>query len=167
MVRVSDFTPPPGETRAMVGYHAGVMYVAPLGTECLPPAEPWTRVGGASVRWDRDEELRRATRTTRVLEDVAAHRREQDARYGEVNKTLVDGTGPEVQWLLPLSFTRASVVEKMLRGEYDSHERPTWMHLVREEVAEAFQESDPVRLREELIQVAALCVSWVEQIDAR
>ena len=41
------------------------------------------------------------------------------------------------------------------------------MHLVREEVAEAFAESDPARLREELIQVAALAVSWVEKIDAR
>jgi hypothetical protein len=114
---------------------------------------------------ERDAQLQ--NRTTRVLEDVAAHRREQDARYGHINPTLEDGTGPDVQWLLPLAFARATVAEKMLRGEYDSHERPTWMHLVREEVAEAFQESDPARLREELIQVAALCVSWVEQIDAR
>jgi hypothetical protein len=39
--------------------------------------------------------------------------------------------------------------------------------LVREEVAEVFQETDPVKLREELVQVAALAVSWIEKIDAR
>ena len=41
------------------------------------------------------------------------------------------------------------------------------MHLLREEIAEVFVESDADRLREELIQVAALAVSWVEKIDAR
>jgi hypothetical protein len=111
---------------------------------------------------DLDAEIR----TKRVLEEVGLHRSEQRARYG-TNDDLVDGTGPQVQWLLPIAFHRAAVTEKMLRGEYEQHERPTWMHLVREEVAEAFMESDPARLREELIQVAALCVSWVETLDAR
>jgi hypothetical protein len=35
---------------------------------------------------------------------------------------------------------------------------------VREEVAEAFQEADGPALVDELIQVAALCVSWVERL---
>lgn len=35
------------------------------------------------------------------------------------------------------------------------------------EVAEAFAEEDPARLRAELIQVAAVAVQWVEAIDAR
>lgn len=106
----------------------------------------------------------------KVLEDVAAERQRQVARYGH-NTALHDGTGPEVAWLSPLSWVSAAGVEREFRGDYERHEAlagdPTWMHLIREEVSEAFQETDPSRLRAELVQVAALCVSWVEKIDKR
>ena len=110
----------------------------------------------------------RAAETARVLADVGAHRAEQRARYGD-NADLPDGTGPEVAWLRPVSLAGAELVEERFRDDYNSHGvvAPSWMHLVREEVAEAFQESDPVRLRAELVQVAALCVSWCETLDAR
>jgi hypothetical protein len=114
--------------------------------------------------------------TYRVLQEVEKHRAVQVARYGS-NDGLKDGTGPGVRWLRPLYFGPATGIEYELRAEYESHgQNPssaptsddiTWMHLVREEVAEAFQENDPVRLRDELIQVAALCVSWIEKIDTR
>jgi hypothetical protein len=42
-----------------------------------------------------------------------------------------------------------------------------WLHILREEVAEAFAESDPAKLRAELVQVAAVAVNWVEAIDRR
>ena len=111
-------------------------------------------------------------RTALVLADVAEHRAEQRARYGD-NADLADGTGPGVRWLhtFPVMScnSTAELIEVRLRQEYESHGEvaPSWMHLVREEVAEAFQESDPVRLRAELVQVAALCVSWCETLDAR
>ena len=109
-------------------------------------------------------------RTELVLADVRAHRAEQRARYGD-NADLLDGTGPDVRWLdtFPSFSSRstAELIEVRLRQEYDSQPKPDWMRLVREEVAEAFMESDPVRLREELVQVAALCVSWMETLDAR
>jgi hypothetical protein len=108
----------------------------------------------------------RQLRTEKVLSDVADHRLVQFATYGD-NAGLEDGTGPEERWLYPLTSYSSPAIEDILRDEYNKHDVPTWMHLVREEVAEAFQESDPVRLREELIQVAALCVSWVEKLDAR
>jgi hypothetical protein len=43
----------------------------------------------------------------------------------------------------------------------------TWRDILWEEVAEAFAETDPERLREELIQVAAVAVNWVNCIDRR
>lgn len=42
-----------------------------------------------------------------------------------------------------------------------------WLHILREEVAEAFAETDPVALRGELVQVAAVAVAWAEAIDRR
>jgi hypothetical protein len=105
--------------------------------------------------------------TVNVLSDVRAERARQFARYG-TNEDLLDGTGPEVEWF---RFYPAHRVERILRDQYEAHERefgkPTFRHLVAEEIAEAFQENSPKRLREELLQVAALAVSWIEKIDAR
>jgi hypothetical protein len=36
-----------------------------------------------------------------------------------------------------------------------------------EEVWEAFAESDPAKLRAELVQVAAVAFRWIEALDAR
>lgn len=108
--------------------------------------------------------------TEEVLADVLAERRRQVARYGH-NEALEDGTGPDVAWLAPVSHLGASLVEAEFRSFYEDHEEshgePTWSLLVREELAEAFAESDPERLEAELLQVAALCVSWVETLRRR
>jgi hypothetical protein len=110
--------------------------------------------------------------TIAVLEDIFDHRVEQEARYGHLNDLLEDGTGPEAVWF-PIydAALPAKEIQEALREDYeifeDEHQLPTWMHLVREEIAEAFQESDQDRLEEELIQVAALCTSWVERIRKR
>lgn len=105
-----------------------------------------------------------------VIALVMQERHRQFERYG-LNEMMEDGTGPETRWLLPFTSESATVIEYELRADYEDFEEetglPTWVHLVREEVAEAFKESDPERLTEELIQVAALCVSWVERIRAR
>jgi len=46
-------------------------------------------------------------------------------------------------------------------------EPATWEMILLEEVWEALAETDPVKLRAELIQVAAVAVAWVEDIDSR
>jgi hypothetical protein len=43
----------------------------------------------------------------------------------------------------------------------------TWKHILREEFLEAMAEEDPEQLREELVQVAAVAVAWIEAIDRR
>lgn len=108
--------------------------------------------------------------TINVLDEVFEERKRQVARYG-FNETLEDGVGPDAKWAHPLTALPATEIESDFRIEYEQHERttglPTWMHLVREEIAEAFMESDPEKLQAELLQVAALCVSWVEVIRSR
>lgn len=108
-------------------------------------------------------------RARAILDLVFDERQSQEARYGETSQKLEDGTGPEVRWLGPYTGDSAFEIQEKLRGDYEDYEEetgaPTWVHLVREEVAEAFLEVDPARLAEELIQVAALCVSWVERLE--
>lgn len=118
-------------------------------------------------------------KTLHVLDGVFRHRIEQVAQYGlQRRKTsdsdpdgplLADGTGPDVEWLGDGRTARH--IEEDLRAQYDARGRtgrlPSWMELLREEVAEAFCESDPKRLRDELEQVAALAVAWIEDIETR
>lgn len=108
----------------------------------------------------------------RVLGDIAMERHRQIKRYG-LNRENPDGTGPRTAWLLPLAPESAAEIQKVFRQDYEDWEEEggngpvTWVHLIREEIAEAFQETDPDRLRAELIQVAALCVSWIQNLDHR
>lgn len=101
-----------------------------------------------------------------VLRAVVAERERQVAQYG-LNSELEDGTGPDETWVQPLDYSPATVVQKRFRKDYEGFIQPTWARLVREEVAEAFEQDDPQRLEEELIQVAALCISWVETLRYR
>ncbi|HEX2142998.1 MAG TPA: hypothetical protein VHG10_00680 [Glycomyces sp.] len=93
-----------------------------------------------------------------VLDEVAAERARIDAKWGEQNHP--DGTGdyPEI--------IEADVAKMVCQDAADDG-RLDWLHILREEVAEAFAESDPTKLRAELIQVAAVAVAWVEAIDRR
>lgn len=109
----------------------------------------------------------------KVMELVVAERARQVTQYGH-NDDLEDGTGQDSE-VLPSSVYGGELTgetfEEVCRLDYEFYERlhgkPTWMHLIREEIAEAFQESDPIRLEEELVQVAALCVSWIETLHKR
>ena len=93
-----------------------------------------------------------------ALADVADERNRQDARWGEQNHP--DGTGGAVSEALAdmakADYERAAATGAM-----------TWELVLWEEVAEALAETDPARLREELIQVAAVAVAWAECIDRR
>lgn len=111
-------------------------------------------------------------RTRDVLDLVYLERKAQEARYGKTNDELRSGTGPGTAWLLPYTFDDAKHIQQQLRYDYEDWEDdgeilPTWLHLVREEVAEAFELPEGPELIEELIQVAALCVSWVERLQER
>jgi hypothetical protein len=93
-----------------------------------------------------------------VLADVAAERAAQDAQWGM--QRLPDGTGGE----------RAAAESDAARCETETAAMEgglTWRHVLAEEVLEAFAESDPGRLRAELIQVAAVAVKWAQALDRR
>lgn len=107
-----------------------------------------------------------------VIIDLVRRREAQEERYGHLNDLLVDGTGPDVQWLPAGVEFNAQQIQQWFRRDYEAQfdeeaRLPSWMHLVREEIAEAFEQSDPERLEDELLDVAALCVSWIERLRKR
>lgn len=103
-----------------------------------------------------------------VLGLVNQERDRQVARYGR-NDTLAYGFGSTVSayhWLKPYSDEEPEQICEAFRQDYEkhvqSHGAPSWMHLIREEVAELFETQDTKSAIEEAVQVAALCVSLVE-----
>lgn len=95
--------------------------------------------------------------TRRVLGDVAAERRRQDAKWGP--QAHPDGTGD--QYRSRADVARAACNFAAATGEL------TWAHIFEEEVSEALAESDPVKLRAELVQAAAVAAAWIEELDRR
>jgi len=96
--------------------------------------------------------------TEGVLQEVCDERDEQDDKWGEQNHP--DGTGGE-------RAKAAADTCRKARQRAFSDEDGTWLHILGEEVAEAFAEADPEKLRVELVQVAAVAVAWIEAIDRR
>ena len=94
--------------------------------------------------------------TESVLMDVLAERRRQSQLHGV--QTLPDGTGD------PASRITRDVAQ-MLCDKATASGRLTWRDILREEVMEAFAESERDKLRVELVQIAAVAVQWVEAID--
>ena len=106
----------------------------------------------------------------RVLDLIRQERIRQIDKYGR-NEDLMLGFGSSVSaypWLAPYSGDDSSEVEFNLRRDYEAYEakhgKPTWMHLIREEVAELFDTRIYQHTLEEAVQVAALCVSLCEQL---
>lgn len=107
-----------------------------------------------------------------MLNLIREERSHQTEKYGH-NEDLLLGFGSSVSatpWLSPYNHAGAKDVEAAFRADYehysDVHGQPTWMHLIREEVAELFATRDYRHTVEEAIQVAALCVSLCELLIA-
>ena len=110
--------------------------------------------------------------TVAVLAEVGIERARQQAKHGD-QTDLPDGTGPllkiDVGWTHPtaeyLAKRMTDRTNAASRNEGDG--TVTFEQILTEEWAEAIAESDPARLRAELVQVAAVAVQWIEAIDGR
>jgi len=95
--------------------------------------------------------------TNAVLAEVLDERRKQHEKWGQQDHP--DGTDRDL----------AGVAESFRRFCDAAAEDGsiTFRHILAEETAEAYAETDPDSLRAELIQVAAVAVAWIEAIDRR
>ena len=107
--------------------------------------------------------------TIAVLERVFGERVRQRSLHGEAMKDLPDGVGPDESWTAPLAgewILDAEAVQRVFRQDYEEASQRgelTRMHIVREEISEAFEcDPDSPEFVEEILQVAALCVQWAE-----
>lgn len=94
----------------------------------------------------------------RILSDVIYERQRQHARWGR--QSHPDGTGG-MSAVLAREAAQRECDDLTVSGLL------TWRAILAEEVAEAFAEVDQDRLREELVQIAAVAVQWIEALDRR
>jgi hypothetical protein len=103
------------------------------------------------------EEAEVISDTARQLVLVHGERIRQDAKWGL--QAHPDGTG---EWhVQSADHFRMICDAQAARGEV------TWTDILLEEVYEALSETDPEKLAEELRQVAAVAVNWLEAIHRR
>lgn len=125
---------------------------------CTGPSLWRTVAEGALAACDEAARLRAENTAQGVLGEIAAEQTAQFAKFGEQNHP--DGTG---------YWPRAMEAEQA-RDDCQTaakHGYLDWRLILREEVAEAFAEKDPVALRAELVQVAAVAATWIEALDRR
>lgn len=106
--------------------------------------------------------------TSLVMSEVAAERARQDEKWGEQNHP--NATGPLVTWASDFRNEPAKKLAELATQRcqtYFADGHGAWIDIALEEVAEAFAEQDPAKLRTELIQCAAVFVAWIEAIDRR
>lgn len=97
-------------------------------------------------------------RTEEALSNVGEEREAQFVKWGPQHHP--DGTGG----------SGAAFQRDLARNTCDraaAEGRVTWALILHEEFMEAMAEADIAMLRKELVQVAAVAVAWVEDIDSR
>ena len=95
-----------------------------------------------------------------ILQEVSAERDRQEAKWGPQDWPIMKSAGCPAYKLMAESF-RSLCDRAAMSGLLE------FRHILDEEVAEVYAESDPIRQREELVQVAAVAVQMIEVIDRR
>ena len=93
-----------------------------------------------------------------ALTDVSRERVRQVQKWGV--QTRPDGTSADL-------YEEMAYDAKQLTDSRAADGSLTWVEILDEEVLEAFAEEDPDKLRTELVQVAAVALSWVEDLDRK
>ena len=102
--------------------------------------------------------------TPAVLDEVAAERVKQEAKWGQQNhpsfsKSIDDIHRADFYGIVADDIARQAC-EEAFQGD-----RGSYAHIFMEEAAEAICATTIADLRTELIQVAAVAVAWIESID--
>lgn len=106
------------------------------------------------------------SRVLSIVAEIVGERARQDEKWGEPHD-VPNGTGPSVTFPGGDTFRELrDEIQAIVNGAAAfGGSRMSWVLL--EEVFEALTEDDDKKLREELIQVAAVAAKWVQIIDAR
>lgn len=101
------------------------------------------------------------TGTFKVLDAIYDERIRQDAKWGKQRE--IKNAIPGYAYAINGADYYKSIEQRRAKDH-----QSTWIDIILEEVAEAIDEAkagDTAALRKELVQVAAVAVNWVENLD--
>lgn len=98
-----------------------------------------------------------------IYDEIIAERGRQDAKWGEQNHESVPNDDDVREYWVSKEQTAKLICSAKLGGEGAL----TFQDIAFEEFAEVCAAPDDVARREELVQLAAVCVQWIEAIDRR
>ncbi len=103
-----------------------------------------------------------------ILDDVAMEREQQNKKWGLQSHPDVHPNTSDPYDAFYYAGIRSATTAKAM-CDYDARNKNTnWAAILVEEVAEAIEEGalkNKEHLRAELVQVAAVAVAWIENID--
>ncbi len=110
--------------------------------------------------------------TVDVLTYVLEERKRQDAQWGEQNHPdLLPRCAADDPTYVAELYKIPTAAEAKDACDIDARmERTNWTAIAVEELAEVVEQAalgDRAKTREELVQLAAVCVAWIEAIDRR
>lgn len=146
---------------------AAIAALAGVVATLLPAEADAVEKVGSALRGDPKDMARGfelAAKLSRVLLDVQYERHRQEAKFPDQH--LPDGTGPTTRVWGRRAEERANMARRLV-DEHVAAGALTWHDVLDEEYLEALAEDDPIALRAELVQVAAVAVRWIEDIDRR
>jgi len=95
----------------------------------------------------------------RIIRDVRVERFAQLEKWGDQHHP--DGTDPG-------QFTEAAQTAQAANAQYAESGLLSWSHIMLEEVYEALASApDSPELRDEIVQIMAVCSAWLEDFDSR
>lgn len=113
-------------------------------------------------------------------EEIDAERQRQIGKFGEQHHPDIDPRDIDVvthdffrqkaeihRKVNEERATPSRTIGRCGRCPEGDHPHTAWDVVLLEEVYEALAESDPAKLRTELIQAAAVCAAWIADIDSR
>lgn len=122
------------------------------------------QVGAGCIRRIEESVTDPANHTAEVLAQVATERHRQIELWGDQRFPLKHRNDPE-GIASPLGRSYAVLAESFKALGKALGPDDSWDRVLLEEVFEALAETDPAKMRTELIQVAAVAVKAVEEID--
>lgn len=97
----------------------------------------------------------------KVLQDILVERFNQFRKWGEQNHPSF----PADVLADPETWQKMEEFAKRICNAAEKQGKLSWMDILTEEIHEAYAAKDNAKLREELIQVAAVAVAWIDCLD--
>lgn len=104
------------------------------------------------------------TQPSGVLDEIAAEHARQAQQRG--NRPSPRGTGPDGT-LMGHPFAAYRDAMRSVTDDLHQHGGAAWLPILLRGAFEAASETDPGKLRAELVKVAATAVAWIEALDRR